>query len=276
MYSRVYVEITNICNKSCSFCPKTKRGYRLMTEAEFTEIAEKIKPVTDYLYYHVMGEPLMHPLLPRFIEIANDMGFKSAVTTNGTLLSTRGDKLISSGVYKVNISLHSFENGSEDEHRRYINGCLDFADKASGNGVLVVLRLWNGGVSDTKNELTERLIFERFGMPEQTSPRGARLRPKLHLEYANRFVWPDMGAIDGGNSVYCHGLNDHFGILCDGTVIPCCLDHEGDIALGNIFESDIERILACGRAEAIKNGFKQKTASEELCRKCSYARRFKV
>lgn len=276
MYSRAYVEITNICNKSCSFCPKTRRAPYRMTEAEFTEIAAKIKPVTDYLYYHVMGEPLTHPLLPRFIEIANDLGFKSAVTTNGTLLPGRGDELIASGVYKVNISLHSFESGNEAEHKKYITNCLDFADKASKSGVLVVLRLWNGGVQDTKNAETERLIAERFGEPEQVSARGARLRAKLHLEYANRFVWPDMGAIDGGDAVFCQGLNDHFGILCDGTVIPCCLDHEGDIALGNIFNSEIEQILDCGRAEAIKNGFKHKTASEELCRKCSYARRFKV
>ncbi len=276
MYSRAYVEITNICNKSCSFCPKTRRVPRLMSEAEFTEIATKIKGVTNYIYYHVMGEPLTHPLLPRFIEIANAMGFKSAVTTNGSILEKRGDELIASGVYKVNISLHSFEDGSNEEHKKYIDACLDFADKASKSGVLVVLRLWNGGVSDTKNEMTERLISERFGAPEQTSQRGARLRSKLHLEYADRFVWPDMSAENFGEKVFCQGLNDHFGVLCDGTVVPCCLDHEGDIALGNIFDDEIEDILSSKRALAIKNGFQCKKATEELCRKCSYARRFKI
>ncbi len=276
MFSRAYVEITNICNKNCSFCPKTRRVPRLMSEAEFTEIARKIKPVTDYIYYHVMGEPLTHPLLPRFIEIANSLGFKSAVTTNGSLLEKRGDELIASGVYKVNISLHSFEDGSDTEHKKYIISCLDFADKASKSGVLVVLRLWNGGVADTKNSETERMIFEKFGSPEQVSQRGARLRAKLHLEYANRFVWPDMGATDEGDAVFCQGLNDHFGILVDGTVVPCCLDHEGDIPLGNIFDTGIEEILSSEKALAIKNGFQNKKAVQELCRKCSYARRFKI
>ena len=276
MYSRAYVEITNICNKSCSFCPKTKREPRKMSEAEFTEIASKIKPVTDYIYYHVMGEPLTHPLLPRFIEIANVLGFNSAVTTNGTLLSARGEELINSGVYKVNISLHSFEGKDDAEHKKYVNACLDFADKASKSGVLVVLRLWNGGVSDTKNDVTVSLIEEKFGSSEQVSSRGARLRQKLHLEYADRFVWPDTNAKDFGEKVFCQGLNDHFGILSDGTVVPCCLDHEGDIPLGNIFDSPIEEILNGDKAVKIKNGFQCKKATEELCRKCSYARRFKV
>ena len=276
MYSRVYVEITNICNKNCSFCPKNKRQPRRMTMEEFAHIASSIAPVTDYLYYHVMGEPLTHPLLPSFIEYASSLGLKSAVTTNGTLLSERGDELIRSGVYKVNISVHSFESGSAEAHRKYISDCLDFADKASSAGVLVVLRLWNGGVTETLNDETRKLIFDRFGAPEQISARGVRLRNKLHLEYADRFAWPDTNAAEMGDNVFCYGLSDHFGILCDGSVVPCCLDHEGDITLGNVFTTELTEILSCGRAEAMKNGFKCKKATEELCRKCGYARRFKI
>ena len=106
--------------------------------------------------------------------------------------------------------------------------------------------------------------------------RGARICDKLHLEYGERFEWPDMEAQDRGDSVFCYGLKDHFGILCDGTVIPCCLDREGEIALGNVFKSPIEDILSCERAKAVAEGFKNKKACEELCRKCGYARRFKV
>ena len=64
-------------------------------------------------------------------------------------------------------------------------------------------------------------------------------------------------------------------MLADGTVVPCCLDHEGDIALGNIFEGSMEEILASERASAIYEGFRDHRATEELCRKCGYARRFK-
>lgn len=98
MYSRVYVEITNLCNRNCSFCPGTVRPGRMMTVPEFRTIAEKLAGTTKYLYYHLMGEPLTHPGLPEMISIATDLGFKSAITTNGTLLPSRGQALIDAGV----------------------------------------------------------------------------------------------------------------------------------------------------------------------------------
>ena len=275
MYTRVYLEITNICNKSCSFCPKNRRAPHSMTMEEFDLAVRSIAPVTDYLYYHVMGEPLLHPLLPTFIRRAAELGLKSAVTTNGTLLPDRGRELIESGVYKVNVSVHSFEDGSDEEYADYLNGCLDFADEASRSGVLTVLRLWNKGVSDTKNSETESAIFARFGEPESVSARGARLRDKLHLEYGDRFEWPDMSADFIGEGVFCYGLRDHFGVLCDGRVIPCCLDHEGEITLGNIFDTPIDEILSSPRAEAMVRGFDRRCATEELCKRCGYATRFK-
>ena len=276
MYSKVYVEITDICNKSCSFCPKTKRAPRRMTEAEFETVTDKLQGVTKYIYYHVMGEPTSHPQLAKFIKIANGKGFKSAVTTNGTLLRKVGDRLIESGVYKVNISVHSFENEVGEDYESYLTDCFDFADKASAAGVLVILRLWNKGGDERHNSDIERRLLERFPYEWKRSERGARIRDKLHLEYGERFVWPDISEADMGDKVYCYGLNDHFAILCDGTVVPCCLDHEGDIPLGNVFKCELSEILGCGRAEAIKNGFQRRTASEELCRKGGYARRFQI
>lgn len=274
MYSRVYVEITNLCNRSCSFCPGTVRPGRQMSVEEFRAVAEKLTGVTRYLYYHLMGEPLTHPALPQMIGIASELGFKSAITTNGTLLPTRGDALIEAGVYKVNISVHSFEAGGEEDYVNYIRGCLDFAAKAADAGVLVVLRLWNQGHDGGRNDKTLDLIRSAFPEPWKVSPRGTRLREKVYLEYGDRFQWPDMEAEDQGAQVFCYGLRDHFGILCDGRVVPCCLDREGAIALGNIFREDIAAILDKPRAKAMVEGFSCRKASEELCRKCGYARRF--
>ena len=274
MYSKVYVEIINFCNKKCSFCPKTQRKPHLMSKNEFETVLKKLKGVTEYLYYHIVGEPLMHPMLCDFITSAKNEGFKSAVTTNGTFLHLKGDALIASGVYKVNISIHSFEGGDMDAHAKYLNNCLEFADKASKAGVLTVLRLWNQGKDNGLNISTVDMIKERFGEFDKISTRGARIRDKLHLEYGERFVWPDITADDGGDSVFCYGLKDHFGILCDGTVIPCCLDREGVIALGNIFDTPINDILLSPRAQLMRDGFQKRCATEELCRKCGYARRF--
>ena len=283
MYSRVYLEITNICNRQCSFCPGTARPPRRMSRDEFDCITDRLRGVTEYLYYHVMGEPLTHPELPYFIRLAKGKGFKSAITTNGTLLGSRGRDLISAGVYKVNISVHSFEDGKDgDAHGRYLDGILDFADEASKNGVLTVLRLWNldgrGEALGGNNQRTLDYLRSHFpdggDTPWRFSSRGARLRDKLHLEYGDRFEWPDMEAEDRGSGVFCYGLKDHFAILCDGRVVPCCLDREGAVTLGNIFESPAEEILSSPRAAALREGFQRRCATEELCRRCGYARRF--
>ena len=283
MYSRVYLEITNICNRACSFCPGTMRTHRRMSMEEFDTATNRLRGVTEYLYYHVMGEPLTHPLLPDFIRLARSKGFKSAITTNGTLLPSRGRELVEAGVYKVNISVHSFEDGEDGEaHGAYLDGLLDFADHASSNGVLTVLRLWNldghGQALGGNNQRTLNYLSTRFpdggDTPWKFSNRGARLRDKLHLEYGDRFEWPDMGADDRGNAVFCYGLKDHFAVLCDGRVVPCCLDREGAITLGNIFETPVEEILSSPRVVAMREGFRRRCATEELCRKCGYARRF--
>lgn len=276
-YSRVYVEITNICNRNCSFCPGTVRDMRRMSVGEFSYVLDRIKPLTDYVYLHVMGEPLTHPELANMIRKVNERGMKCAITTNGTLLPRRAEELLGSGVYKVNISLHSFESGSDSDYLKYIEGCIGFADRASASGILTVLRLWNRGYDEGRNIDTLGLIKAHFADCEwKLGDRGARIRHKLHLEYGERFSWPDMNAPDYGDEVFCHGLGDHFGILCDGTVVPCCLDRDGNIPLGNIFETDIAEILSSDRACAMCEGFSHKRAGEELCRRCGYARRFKI
>ena len=274
-YSRVYVEITNICNRSCSFCPGTKREPRRMTVEEFKKVANAIVSVTDYIYFHVMGEPLTHPDLPEMIRLATSLGFKCAITTNGTLLDRRGEELISSGAYKVNLSVHSFEGGEEEKYSSYIESLCNFADKASAAGILTVLRLWNKGYDGGLNDKTLEIMKSKLDGEWKWGARGARIRHKLHLEYGDRFEWPDMSCDFISDGVFCYGLRDHFGVLCDGSVIPCCLDHEGEITLGNVFYAPIEEILSSQRAGAMVQGFDRRCATEELCKRCGYATRFK-
>lgn len=273
-YSRAYVEITNICNRNCSFCPGTKRATRSMTLDEFKTVANALVGITDYIYFHVMGEPLTHKLLPDFIRHATSLGFKCAVTTNGTLIKERGAALIEAGVYKVNLSVHSFEEGGEEKQRAYVESLCDFASVAAEKGVLTVLRLWNKGHDEGKNDITLDVLKEKLEGEWKWGTRGARIRHKLHLEYGDRFEWPDREAELGTDKVFCYGLRDHFGILSNGTVIPCCLDREGVINLGNVYETPLSEILSSDRAKNILQGFDKRCAVEDLCRRCGYARRF--
>ncbi len=275
MFAKVYVEITNICNMSCSFCHGHSRAPRRMSKEEFCFVLDRLRGVTSHIYYHLMGEPLTHPELPDFIGEATARGFRSVITTNGTLLKKRAEELIASGVHKVSISLHSFEDGSNEAFDRYISEVIEFSEKASARGIIVVLRLWNRGLDGGKNDSIYDTLKARIRGEWAENTRGVRIHDKLHLEWGDRFVWPDKDAPLMREDCFCYGLNDHFGILCDGTVVPCCLDSDGVIALGNIFENGIDEILNSPRAQKIIEGFKSRRAAEDLCRRCSYAQRFK-
>lgn len=271
MYSRAYVEITNVCNMRCSFCHGHSRAPRQMTEAEYCRVLEQLAGKTRYLYHHLMGEPLVHPLLPRFIQLAHQAGFYPMLTTNGTLLDRHGDSLLGIGLHKANISLHSFEGDRAETHRQYIHKIAAFAREATAAGTIISLRLWNKGCDDGKNHTTLALLRERLPGEWIPNTRGYRIQDGLFLEWGDRFDWPDLNAPDYGSQVSCYGLRDHFGILCDGTVVPCCLDSEGTIALGNIFHEELSDILSSPRAIRIAEGFRNRTGAEDLCRRCGYA-----
>ena len=274
MYNKVYVEITNKCNMSCSFCHGNSRELRRMEKAEFEIILEKLKEQTKYIYYHLMGERLTHPLLCEFIKMAGERGYKSIITTNGTLLKERQDELLKAGVHKVNLSMHSFEEGDEGAHEEYVKSLADFAKLAAENGTIAVFRLWNNGFDCGKNDLALDVLRREIPGERAKNSRGIKIRDRIFAEFGDRFQWPDKNAEVKGDKFYCYGLKDQFGILADGTVVPCCLDSDGVINLGNIFENDIETILKSERATAISEGFKCGKASEDLCRRCGYAQRF--
>ena len=274
-FQKIYVEISNVCNLRCSFCPGTQRKRQIMTEAEFASLLPKLRPWTDFLYFHIMGEPLCHPKLAEFLSLAGQFGFKVILTTNGTLLAKQQETLLqASALHKVNISLHAFEaNDLDIPFSEYLHRCFSFGQAAQGQK-LVVYRLWNQGGAEARNDEILSAMEAFFPKPWNVQRRGTEIGNRIFLEYGEKFDWPDLTAPEGGEQVFCYGLRDQIGILCDGTVVPCCLDHEGDLALGNLFSDSLEQILATPRAQAIYQGFGRRKAAEELCRKCGYVRRF--
>ncbi len=274
-FRKVYLEISNLCNLSCRFCPGTRRKKRAMTPADVQTLLPKLSPWTDHVYFHLMGEPLFHPQLETFLDQARKEGLKVILTTNGTLLPRQQEMLLNSpALHKVNISLHAFEaNDLDVDFESYLHGCLAFGQAAQGKKI-VSFRLWNNGGEDEKNDEILSLLHRYFPGQWVTERRGIRIGQKIYLEHGDKFDWPDLSAPEVGDRVFCYGLKDQIGILCDGTVVPCCLDHEGDIPLGNLFTQSMEEILASPRTQAMLDGFCHGKATEELCRKCGYARRF--
>ena len=275
-FNKIYLEISNLCNLSCRFCPGTRRQKRAMTAEELAVLLPRLRPWADYLYFHLMGEPLLHPRLETFLTMAGEYGFKVILTTNGTLLPRQQEMLLSApGLHKVNISLHAFEaNDLAVPFEEYLRSCFAFGQAAEGKK-LVSYRLWNNGGQDERNGEILDMMRQFFPGEWVKERKGTRVGNRVYLEYGDKFDWPDLSAADGGDRVFCYGLRDQIGVLVDGTVVPCCLDHEGDIPLGNLFTQSLEEILDTPRARAIYDGFSNSKAAEELCRKCGYARRFR-
>lgn len=278
MIRKAYLEITNICNLSCTFCHKTARTPRTMTEAEFDALTDRLSGIR-HLYFHLMGEPTIHPLLPRFIAIAKAKGFLPMLTTNGSLLAKKGEDLLANLPHKISISLHAPAANAAFADPAYLSTAIDFARQASAAGCIIALRLWNlGSAEEAENAPILETLHAAF--PGEWAPvrrgNGFVLAEKLFLEWGEQFDWPDPAApaLPADAPLFCHGLRDQIGVLVDGTVVPCCLDADGNLALGNLFEMPLAEILATPRANAIYNGFTRHRAAEELCRRCGYARRF--
>lgn len=271
MITRCYLEITNVCNLDCKFCPKTDRAKHRLSMEEFETLTDKLRGQIKFLYFHLMGEPFLHPHLSEFIQIARRKDFVPVLTTNGTLLA-RAQGVIDAHPHKIQISLHSHEGNAKENPEEYIRQVMTFAQEAASKGVLIVLRLWNQGGYDSENEAIHELIAQYQPQPWTVRHDGWKLAENLYIEYDRMFEWPDAEHSEfEEKDVFCYALRNQIGVLVDGSVVPCCLDHAGDITLGNLFEQSLDEILASPRAKTLYDGFTQHVATEPLCKRCGYA-----
>lgn len=271
MITRCYLEITNVCNLDCVFCPKTERKKQVMSLDEFHALTDKLAGKVKFLYFHLMGEPFLHPLLPEFIHLARKKGFIPVLTTNGTLLSKR-EEMLESLPHKIQISLHSHEGNQKENLSQYIHEVVTFAVEAASRGCIVVLRLWNeGGANDMNDTILQQIALYQ-PQPWQSRKDGWKLSDNLFIENDDMFEWPDLerDAYEE-EKIFCYALRNQIGVLVDGTVVPCCLDSVGTLNLGNLFEHSLEEVLSSPRAKAIYNGFTNHSAIEPLCRRCGYS-----
>lgn len=285
-FKKIYIETTNICNLSCNFCPKTSRNLGFMNVEDFEIIINKIKGYTNHIYLHLMGEPLLNKNLGEFLKVAKKANLNINITSNGTLINNAKDIIINSNaVRQMNISLHSFEaNDNNIDFYEYLNNILDFINEVNEKTeTICALRLWNIDTDELKanNDLNSKilkLIEEKLNInfsifESLKEKRGIKLKERIYLNMAEKFSWPSSEISLISEDVFCYGLRDQIGILVDGTVVPCCLDSEGKIPLGNIFNENLDEIINSKRAIDIYNGFSNRKAVEELCKRCGYAKR---
>lgn len=262
-FKKVYVEITNGCNLNCDFCIKNKRTSKFISIDEFKILLEKLKDYTDYLYFHVLGEPLLHPNINELIDIAS-INFKINITTNGYLI----DRInANKNIRQLNISLHSFDDKYKVNLNNYLDNVFNTVDKLIKNDTYISLRLW---IKNKYNKDIIDYINTRYNINIKYDIEQYTIKDKLFINNFHEFIWPDLNNDTYDEDGTCYGLIDHMGILVDGTIIPCCLDSRGDISLGNIYENNLEDILKSDRVTTIINNFKKNKKCEELCKHCKF------
>ena len=287
-FKKFYIEITNVCNLACNFCPQTRRQSEFMEIETFSKILDQIKPHTDYIYFHVKGEPLLHPKIDEFLDLSYEKGFQVNITTNGTLINKMKDKLMMKpALRQVNFSLHSlYGNKDYDNQEEYINNILSFVKESrETTKVIISLRLWNLEQNNTANlenkrnqemlDVIEKEFNLSYKIQEKVSPGyGLKIADRVYLNQDHVFQWPDLKEKEDDGIGFCYGLRNQVAILVDGTVVPCCLDGEGVINLGNINITHFSQIIESDKANYIFDGFSRRYAVEELCRKCRYRKKF--
>lgn len=263
MYKKIYVEITNACNLSCDFCIKNQRELKFMSEKEFKIILEKLKNHTKYLYFHVLGEPLMHPKINEFINLAS-LSYKVNITTNGYLIEKiKNNK----NIRQLNISLHSYNSKYNINLDDYLNHIFEVVDTLENT--FISYRLWgnSSNVDKILNKLNEKY---NTSLSKNSLKKNNKLKDNIYLNKEGEFIWPSMNNNYYNENGKCYGLIDHIGVLADGTIIPCCLDTLGIINLGNIFKDDISSLKDNKLCIEMIRGFKNNKKVHELCKKCKF------
>lgn len=274
MFSKIYVEITNICNLSCSFCSKDNLPKREMSIEEFTMVIDKIKHYTKSIYLHVKGEPLLHRKLDEILDICDNNNIKVCITTNGTLLEKRKDLLLKHRIKQINVSLHS-ENNDKD----YFSSVFNTSDILSKN-TTIIYRIWTLASLDlnkTSTKIVDKIILH-YKLDDKVickikKEKNIEIKNNIYLDKNFAFEWPKINN-ENSNKGTCLGTISHIGILSNGDVVPCCLDSSGIINLGNIFRDNMNEILNSELFIKIKKGFQEKKIVMPLCQSCTYRKRF--
>jgi len=256
-YKKIYVEITNICNLNCSFCSKDNRVKESISVENFETVLKKINDYTDYIYLHVKGEPLLHDDLDKLLDKAYKYNKKVNITTNGTLLKEKEDILRHPSIRQINISLHNEKNDLEE--------IFEVIDKLKDK--IIILRYWT--YSKERTDIVDK-ILKYYNISTESVDKHIKLKDNLYLDKAEEFIWPSLDNDYCNEKGFCYALKDQLAILVDGTIVPCCLDSNGVINLGNIYKDDLVDVINSKRYQDMKKGFQNRICTEELCKKCSF------
>lgn len=283
MFKKVYLEISNICNVQCTFCPVVDKDKKLMDVVEFEAVLKEVAPLAEIVCLHLLGEPLAHPKFSEILDVCERYNTQIDLTTNGILIKRYKERIINSpSIRQINFSIQAFkDNFPERDLDPYLLPLFEFTTAAHEQRAALYInyRLWNQESNDSDNEDVFLKIEEYFNLQinrnvETSAIKSKRIWNRLYLHFDSRFEWPSFSLPHQGTRGRCHGTVNHIGIHADGTVVPCCLDKSGVINLGNAKEQSLQEILNSERFLKIRDGFLNNVLVEDFCQHCSFITRF--
>ena len=278
---KIYIEISDVCALSCSFCPAPKNTRGIMPLDLFTRAITQALQFSKTIALHILGDPCKLENLGDYLSIAKQNGAKIELVTSGAYLHKHSVALLTSAPIKqISISL---EAGFDKNNKipNYLENVRKFALFHKQNPQCFLnFRIQDKRLLQDKSKLDA--IFQVLDLQkEQMIFKNGRIKlwQKAFLVVKESFFWAGFEILESSKilessqnleSKKCHALKEQVGILSNGVVVPCCIDVQGVINLGNIKEQNLSEILNSKHALAIKQGFKNNQAIESLCQKCTF------
>ncbi len=276
-FKKIYVELSDICGLQCGFCPNPKNIRGVMPLELFEKVCKEAAPLTQMITLHVLGDPCKLKNLKLYLNIAKRFSLKVDLVTSGVYLHDF-ETLLQDVIYQISISLDAgLDDHNKLNQHRYIQKILEFCRyKFEKNSeVFLNLRIQDSTLEKHQDAIKPFLeTFEVISLEALKSQGRARLFKKSFLNIQKTFKWPSLNAPNPLNQEskipYCYGLIKQIAILSDGVVVPCCMDTQASINLGNLNHTPLKDILKSQKATAIKTHFLKGEALEPLCKNCSY------
>ena len=269
MLKRVYLEITNACNLNCTFCTNSK-GHNYLNLLEIDNYTSQIKKHCDYIYLHVLGEPLLHPNFNEILNILDNKNISLQLVTNGTLLYKYPDILNHKCLRKLSISIHSID-GIEVE-----NSYFETIDILIRNVKDTQLELRFYDFNNLSNKLRNYLdrLKKEYSFDITNKQNSYKLKNNVYIYFQQFFKWPNINDPVVGDTGTCHGAIDMIAINSNSDVTICCLDPLAHNHIGNLKHMSLDEILNSEEYKKYINDFRNRKINSDLCKRCSYRLRF--
>ncbi|TNH33766.1 radical SAM/SPASM domain-containing protein [Campylobacter helveticus] len=277
LFKKIYVELSDICGLKCEFCPSKKAQRGILPLQDFEKIAMQICERAEIFTFHLLGDPLILDNLEQFLSIAKAYKMRLEITTSGFYLSEKNQNLLLNyeNIHQINFSLAAFFSQKRLDLNAYLKPILKLCERhfKCKNSSFINLRLWNFDVNfkaPKENEEIYKILNENFKEKFDFTMPKIRLERHIMLHQAKRFTWPSLKTPIVSKKGFCHALKEQVGILSNGTLVPCCLDTNGDINLGNVLENSFQNLLETKKFLDLKQGFERGERLENLCQRCEF------